>query len=80
MKIGALAPIPFLIFCLVFAPVLLFDDRPKNATPEWNAMHIKMPIILVMLIGLLYISQIHYFGVVGFYRKQMETGVGWFES
>ena len=31
MKIGALAPIPFLIFCLVFAPVLLFDDRPKNA-------------------------------------------------
>ena len=61
MKIGALAPIPFLIFCLVFAPVLLFDDRPKNATPEWNAMHIKMPIILVMLIGLLYISQIHYF-------------------
>lgn len=60
MKIGAVAPIPFLVFCMVFAPVLLFDDRPKNATPEWNKMHIKMPIILVMLIGLIYISQVHY--------------------
>lgn len=59
MTIGALAPVPFLVFCLVFAPVLLFDDRPKNATPEWNAMHIKMPLISVMLIGLLYV-QVHY--------------------
>lgn len=60
MKIGALAPIPFLVFCLVFAPVLLFDDQPKNATPEWNSMHIKMPVILVILIGLLYIGQVHF--------------------
>ena len=60
MKIGAVAPIPFLVFCMVFAPVLLFDDRSKHATPEWNKMHIKMPIILVMLIGLIYISQVHY--------------------
>ena len=60
MKIGALAPIPFLIFCLLFAPVLLFNDRPQNATQEWNAMHIKMPVILVMLIGLLYICQVHF--------------------
>lgn len=60
MEIGALAPIPFLIFCLLFAPVLLFNDRPQNATQEWNAMHIKMPVILVMLIGLLYICQVHF--------------------
>ena len=40
MIISALAPVPFLVFCLVFAPVLLFDDRPANATPEWNSMHI----------------------------------------
>ena len=76
MKIGALAPIPFLIFCLVFAPVLLFDDRPKNATPEWNAMHIKMPIILVMLIGLLYISQIHYFWG-GWILQEADGNWGW---
>lgn len=60
MLIGALAPVPFLVFCMVFAPVLLFDDRPQNATQEWNAMHIKMPFMSVLLIGLLYISQVHY--------------------
>lgn len=76
MKIGALAPIPFLVFCLVFAPVLLFDDRPKNATPEWNAMHIKMPIILVMLIGLLYISQIHFLWG-GWILQEADGNWGW---
>lgn len=76
MKIGALAPIPFLVFCLVFTPVLLFDDRPKNATPEWNAMHIKMPVILVMLIGLLYISQIHYlWGGLDFTGSRWKLGL-----
>ena len=58
MKIGALAPIPFLIFCLVFAPVLLFDDRPKNATPEWRAMHIHVPLIICLLIGYTYFWQV----------------------
>ena len=76
MKIGALAPIPFLVFCLVFTPVLLFDDRPKNATPEWNAMHIKMPVILVMLIGLLYISQIHYLWG-GWILQEVDGNWGW---
>ncbi len=60
MIIAAVAPVPFLVFCLVFAPVLLFGDRPENATPEWNAMHIKMPLILALLIGLLYMGQVHY--------------------
>ena len=57
MKIGALAPIPFLVFCLVFAPVLLFSDRPQNATPEWNAMHIHVPLIPCLLIGAGYFWQ-----------------------
>lgn len=60
MIISALAPVPFLVFCLVFAPVLLFDDRPANATPEWNSMHIKVPLIPALLIGLLYMGQVHY--------------------
>ncbi len=76
MKIGALAPIPFLVFCLVFAPVLLFDDRPKNATPEWNAMHIKIPVILAMLIGLLYISQVHYLWG-GWILQEADGNWGW---
>lgn len=61
MAIAAIAPIPFLAFCIIFAPVLLFDDPPRNATPEWNAMHIKMPLIPSLLLALLYIGQMHYF-------------------
>ena len=41
MAIAAVTPIPFLIFCIVFTPVLIFGDRPKNATAEWNAMYIQ---------------------------------------
>lgn len=58
MKIGVLAPIPFLIFCLVFAPVLSFGDNPQNATPEWRAMHIHVPLIICLLIGYTYFWQV----------------------
>ncbi len=76
MKIGTLAPIPFVVFCLVFAPVLLFGDRPKNATPEWNAMHVKVPLIPALLIGLIYIWQVnHIWG--GFVLQEVDTGFGW---
>lgn len=76
MKIGALAPIPFVVFCLVFAPVLLFGDRPKNATPEWNAMHVKVPLIPALLIGLIYIWQVnHIWG--GFVLQEVDTGFDW---
>lgn len=57
MKIGALAPIPFLLFCLVFAPVLSFGDKPQNATPEWRAMHVHVPLIICLLIGYTYFWQ-----------------------
>lgn len=60
MILAAFAPIPFLVFCMVFSNVLLFGDRPKKATAEWNAMHIKVPIILVMLVSLIYMGQVHY--------------------
>lgn len=76
MKIGALAPIPFVVFCLVFAPVLLFGDRPKNATPEWNAMHVKVPLIPALLIGLIYLWQVNdIWG--GFVLQEVDTGFGW---
>ena len=58
MKIGAFAPIPFLLFCLVFAPVLSFGDKPQNATPEWRAMHIHVPLIICLLIGYTYFWQV----------------------
>ena len=76
MKIAALAPIPFLVFCLVFAPVLLFGDRPQNATPEWNAMHVKVPLIPALLIGLIYIWQVnHLWGDL--ILQEADTGFGW---
>lgn len=76
MKIGALAPIPFVVFCLVFAPVLLFGDRPPNATPEWNAMHIKVPLIPALLIGLIYIWQVNHIWD-GFVLQEANLGFGW---
>lgn len=76
MTIGALAPIPFLVFCLVFAPVLLFGDRPQNATPEWNSMHVKVPLIPALLIGLIYFWQVNYIWD-GFVLQEADMGLGW---
>ena len=76
MKIGALAPIPLVVFWLVFAPVLLFGDRPQNATPEWNAMHVKVPLIPVLLIGLIYISQVNHIWD-GFVLQEADMGFSW---
>ena len=76
MKIGALAPIPFLTFCLVFAPVLLFGDRPQNATPEWNAMHIHVPLIPCLLIGVAYFWQTSdIWG--GWVLQEADRNLGW---
>ncbi|MBS7224912.1 MAG: hypothetical protein KH050_06160 [Clostridiaceae bacterium] len=76
MKIGALAPIPFLTFCLVFAPVLLFGDRPQNATPEWNAMHIHVPLIPCLLIGFAYFWQVgNVWG--GWVLQESDSNWGW---
>lgn len=76
MKIGALAPIPFLTFCLVFAPVLLFGDRPQNATPEWNAMHIHVPLIPCLLIGFAYFWQVgNIWG--GWVLQESDSNWGW---
>ncbi len=76
MKIGALAPIPFLAFCLVFAPVLFFGDRPQNATPEWSAMHIHVPLIPCLLIGFAYFWQASdIWG--GWVLQEADGGWGW---
>ena len=76
MKIGALAPIPFLTFCLVFAPVLLFGDRPQNATPEWNAMHVHVPLIPCLLIGVAYFWQTSdIWG--GWVLQEADRNLGW---
>lgn len=60
MAIAAISPIPFLIFCVVFAPVLIFGDRPKNATAEWNSMHIRLSLPAMFLPALAMLWQVHY--------------------
>ena len=76
MKIGALAPIPFLLLCLIFAPVLFFGDKPQNATPEWNAMHVRVPLMPCLLIGFVYIWQVnHIWG--GWVLQEADDGWGW---
>ena len=60
MAIAAISPIPFLIFCIVSAPVIIFGDRPKNATAEWNSMHIRLSLPVMFLPALAMLWQVHY--------------------
>ena len=60
MAIAAISPIPFLIFCIVSAPVLIFGDRPKNATAEWNSMHIRLSLPVMLFPALAMLWQVHY--------------------
>lgn len=76
MKIGALAPIPFVLFCFVFAPVLFFGDKPGNATQEWSSMHIRVPLIPCLLIAAAYFWQTSdIWG--GWVLQQADTNWGW---
>ena len=58
IRLLTLAPLLFLLFCFIFSPVLLFGSRPKGATEEWNAMHIKVPVGWLFLCALIYWEQI----------------------
>ncbi len=60
MAVAALSPVPFLIFCIVFAPVLIFGDRPKNATEEWNSMHIRLSVPVLLLPAIAMLWQVYY--------------------
>ena len=60
MAIAAISPIPFLIFCIVSAPVIIFGDRPKNATAEWNSMHIRLSLPVMLFPALAMLWQVHY--------------------
>lgn len=59
MALSAIAPIPYWLCCIAFAPVLIFGDRPAQATPEWNAMHVKAPFISALLLQLIGLWQIN---------------------
>lgn len=59
--LSALTPLPLLIYCFIFTPVLVFNDRPKGATAEWKAMHIKFPTMTVSLLSLLLMWQVYHF-------------------
>ncbi|MFR3766330.1 MAG: hypothetical protein ACLTWG_00840 [Blautia sp.] len=60
MALAAISPIPFLIFCIVSAPVIIFGDRPKNATAEWNSMHIRLSLPVMLFPALAMLWQVHY--------------------
>ncbi len=59
VSLSAAAPVPFLLYYLIFAQVLLLNARPKRATPEWNAMHIKVPSLLFMFLSWLLSMQFY---------------------
>lgn len=57
----ALAPVPMLLYYIVFAPVLLLKDRPSDTTAEWRRMHIKFPTMIVLILALIDASLVYYF-------------------
>lgn len=76
MAVAALAPLPLLVYCLVFAPVLHFGDKPQNATSEWKAMNIQVPLIPILLICLLYMEQVRHVWD-GFLLQEADDTYGW---
>lgn len=57
----AFSPLPMVLFFIAFAPVLLVGDYPAGATDEWKTMHIKFPMMPVMILDLLIFAQIYHF-------------------
>ncbi len=55
------SPLPMILYYIDFAPVFLVGDCPAGATNEWKSMHIKFPMMLVVLIDLLICAQVYYF-------------------
>ena len=53
----AVSPLPMILYCIAFAPVILIKERPKGATAEWNALHIKFPMMSVLFLTLLFTLQ-----------------------
>ncbi len=57
----AVSTLPLVLYCIVFAPVLLVGELTAQATKEWNSMHVRFPITLVLILGLLISAQVYYF-------------------
>ena len=60
VSLSAVSLLPFLGCCILFAPVLTMDAKPKGATEEWKAMHVRVPSLLVLLLILLLGGQFFY--------------------
>ncbi len=58
--LAAGAALPITVYYLVFAPVFTLNDRPKGATEEWRAMHIRIPVVLLWLPALWLMMLFHY--------------------
>lgn len=57
----AFSPLPMIVYYIAFAPAFLVGDRPAGATDEWRSMHIKFPVMLVLILDLLTTAQVYYF-------------------
>ena len=60
VSLSAASLLPFLGCCILFTPVLTMDAKPKGATEEWKAMHVRVPSLLVLLLILLLGGQFFY--------------------
>lgn len=57
----AIFPLPMILYCIVFAPVLLMGDWPAGATDEWKSMHVKFPLMPILILDLLIFMQVVHF-------------------
>lgn len=51
---AAFAPLPLLVLLVAAAPVLIWENRPQKASREWKRLHIKLPVIFLLLLALGY--------------------------
>lgn len=57
----AISPLPIVLYYIVFTPVFHVGDYPAGATNEWKSMHIKFPLLIVLILDVLAFAQVFYF-------------------
>lgn len=52
--------LPITLYYIAFAPVFSLENPSAGATDEWKTMHIKFPVMLVILLELFIFAQVYY--------------------
>lgn len=57
----AFSPLPIALYYIAFTPVFSLGNPSAGATDEWKSMHIRFPMMLVVLFDLFIFAQVYHF-------------------